>query len=205
MKTFERVLFLVAFLLITVYTTRHIYHLWLAPKTSVMDEFKEEVEGTISSATDIQELLVRYRPARQAVRAIEKQNQGKPPEEWRFEEQEPFKTEATLRQAIDEWEEKQRELFQMRVYWAFGLVTAMLGMLVHRKLSRWLGLAWLVTGFSELIWWCSPPWIHRYTIESDRLLENKLILAVVTALLLLGTARVLGLLGDAPANRAELR
>jgi hypothetical protein len=168
-----------------------------------MDEFKEEVEGAISSATDVDDLLARYRPAFQAVQAVEKKNQGKPPEEWRFTEEEPFKSEATLRQAIEEWEEKQRQLFQMRVYWTFGFATALLGLVVHKNMSHWLGLAWLITGFSEMIWWCSPPWIYRVTTESDRLLSNKLILSVLTTVLIVAAARFLGLLKNSPLGNSQ--
>ncbi|MFA6958121.1 MAG: hypothetical protein WC538_19815 [Thermoanaerobaculia bacterium] len=204
MKTFERVLFLVAFLFIDIYVTGHIYHLWLEPKSSVMDEFKDEAEGAISSATDIQQLLSRYRPIHEAVKAAEKQNAGKPPEEWRFEEEEPFKSEATLRQGIQEWEERRKELFETRVYWCFGLITALVGLALHAKVSRWLGLAFLATGFSELIWWCSPSWISRATAESDRLLANKLALAAATAVLLVAVARALGILkNESFGNVAE--
>ncbi len=196
MKTFERILFLAGFLLLDVYTTRHIYNLWLAPKSSVLDEFKGEAESAITSATDLRELLAKYRPARQAVRKIEEQNYGKPPDQWRFEGQEPFKTEATLRQAIEEWEEKQRDLFETRVYWAFGFIGAIAGLIVHQKGSRWLGLAFLMTGFSEMIWWCSPAWFSRSTAETDRLLGNKLVLSLATIVFLMATARVLRLLTD---------
>lgn len=76
---------------------------------------------------------------------VEDQNRGRSPNEWRFEQQEPFKTEAELRQAIEEWEQKERELFEMRVYWAFGAFAALLGLVIHRRASRWLGLAFLLT------------------------------------------------------------
>ena len=201
-KTFERVLFLAAFLFVDIYTTRHIYQLWLAPTSSVLDEFRAEVETSISSAASIRELIAKYRPARDAVRKLEEQNRGKSPEQWRFEDQEPFKTETTLRQAIEEWEQKQHDLFETRVYWAFGLITAILGLLIHRKVSRWLGLAFLITGFSEMVWWCSPSWFTRATAETERLLANKLALAVATMLLLVGGARLLGLIAD-EAPRGE--
>jgi len=195
-KTFERVLFLVGFLLITVYTTRHVYQLWIAPRTSVLDEFKGEAENSIQSASQLRELLAKYRPAREVVHKLEQQNLGKSPDAWRFEDQEPFKTESTLRRAIEEWEEKQRALIEMRAYWMFGLIAATLGVLVHRKASRWLGLALAVTGVSEMIWWCSPAWFSQETAETTRLLGNKLILSSVTLLLLVVGARLLGLLAN---------
>lgn len=196
MKTFERVLFLAAFLLIDIYTTRHIYQLWLAPTSSVLDEFRPQVEASISSATNLQELVAKYRPAREAVDKLRQSNRGRSPEEWQFEQQEPYKTESTLRNAIEEWEAKEHELFETRVYWSLGLLSATFGFFIHRKVSRWLGLALLVTGFSEMVWWCSPSWFTRVTAETERLLANKLALAVVTMLLLVGGARLLGLIAD---------
>lgn len=197
-KTFERVLFLAAFLLIDIYTTRHIYQLWLAPTSSVLDEFREPIEASISSTTDLQQLVAKYRPARQAVDNLERSNRGRSPEEWQFEQQEPYKSESTLRRAIEEWEAREHELFETRVYWSLGLLSATLGFFIHRKLSRWLGLALLVTGFSEMVWWCSPSWFTRVTAETERLLANKLVLAAVTMLLLVAGARLLGLIADDP-------
>ena len=194
MKTFERVLFLIGFLFIDVYTTRHVYQLWLAPTRSVLDEFKGETEGAIESATELEDLLKRYRPARAALDQLEKQNRGKSSDAWRFEDQEPFKSEATLRRAIEEWEQKQNDLFEMKVYWSFGLLSAVLGLFVHRKASRWLGLALMIAGFAEMIWWCSPAWFSQATAETRRLLGYKLILSVTTMLLFMGGARLLGLL-----------
>lgn len=196
MRTFERILFLIAFLFIDVFTTRHIYLRWLAPTTSVLDEFRTETERAITSAEELQQLLTKYRPSRQAVRQLEQQNVGKPPDQWRFEDQEPFKTEASLRAAIEEWEARQREIFEMRVYWMFGLLAAVVGLIVHEKSSKWLGLALLITGFSEMIWWCSPAWLSRATAETTRLLNHKLVLSIVTFAILISGARILGLIKD---------
>ena len=204
MKTFERVLFLLAFLFIDIYTTRHIYQLWLAPTGSVLDEFNDETQNAIDSANDITSLLAKYRPARATVKRIEHQNVGKPPEEWRFDDQEPFKTEASLRSAIEEWEAKQREVFEMRVYWIFGLFGAIAGAFIYAKKSRWLGLAFMITGFAEMIWWCSPSWINRATAETERLLANKVALSVMTLLFLVAGARTLGLLKNPDDRNAAL-
>jgi hypothetical protein len=202
MKTFERVLFLAGFLLLDVFTTRHIYHLWLVPRSSVLDQFTNETEGAIASATSIDALVARYRPIHAAVQKLEQQNRGKAPEQWRFEDQEPFKTETALRQAIQDWEDKQREMFEMRVYWALGLLAAAIGFVVYTKFSQWLGIALLGTGFSEMIFWCSPTWFSRATAETDRLLVNKLSLSVATFVLFMLVVRFLGLLRN-EATSAE--
>lgn len=189
-------MFLIAFLFIDVYTTRHIYLRWLAPTTSLLDEFRTETESAISSAEELRLLLEKYRPSREAVRRIELQNVGKPSHEWRFEDQEPFKTEASLRSAIEEWEAKQREIFEMRFYWIVGLIAGVVGLAIHQKKSKWLGLAFILTCFAEMIWWCSPSWFSRATAETDRLLNNKLVLSVATFIVLIVGARVLGLIRD---------
>jgi hypothetical protein len=199
-KTFERVLFLAGFLFLDVFTTRHIYHLWLAPRSSVLDQFTNETEGAIASATSIDALIARYRPVHAAVQKLEQQNQGKPPDQWRFDDQEPFKTEHTLRQAIEDWEEKQHEIFEMRVYWALGLLATAIGFFIHTRFSQWLGIALLGTGLAEMIFWCSPTWFSRATAETDRLLVNKLLLSLATFLLFMTVARFLGLLRNTPKS-----
>lgn len=201
MKTFERVLFLIGFLFIDIYTTRHIYHLWLAPTSSVLDEFRGQTQNAIETANQLDDLLKKYRPVRDAVRKLEDQNRGKAPDAWRFEDQEPFKSEATLRQAIEEWEQKQNDLFEMKVYWSFGLLGVVLGFVIHQKASRWLGIALLVTGFAEMIWWCSPAWFSQPTAETHRLLGYKLTLSVATMVLFMVVARMLGLLRNDDQRR----
>jgi hypothetical protein len=101
---------------------------------------------------------------------------------------------VALRQAIEEWEQRQHDLFEMRVYWSFGLFGVFLGLIIHRKGSQWLGLAFMITGFAEMIWWCSPAWFSQTTAETQRLLANKLALSLTTILLFMGGARLLGLL-----------
>jgi hypothetical protein len=199
-KTFERILFLIAFLFIDVYTTRHIYQRWLAPSTSALDQFKTETEAAITSASELKELLTKYRPAREAVRQLERQNAGKPPDQWRFDDQEPFKSEASLRTAIEEWEARQREISEMRIYWVFGFIAGTVGLLVHQRSSKWLGLALIVTGFAEMTWWCSPTWFSSTTAETERLLNNKLILSIATFAIMLIGARLLGLIRDDDAD-----
>lgn len=196
-------LFLIGFLFIDIYTTRHIYHLWLAPTASVLDEFRGETQGAIESATELQDLMKRYRPVREAAGKLEDQNRGKDPDTWRFEQQEPFRSEATLRRAIEEWEQKQNDLFEMKVYWSLGLLGAVLGLIIYRKASRWLGLALLITGFAEMIWWCSPEWFSQATAETQRLLGYKLTLSLTTMLLFVGTARLLGLLRNDALYRPD--
>jgi len=91
----------------------------------------------------------------------------------------------------------------MRVYWAFGLIAAILGLVVYRKASRWLGLALLITGFAEMIYWCSPARFSQTTAETQRLLGNKLVLSLTTMLFFMGVARFLGLLANDDGNPAE--
>jgi hypothetical protein len=217
MKTFERVLFLLAFLCLSVCTARHIYRLWIEPRASVLDEFRGPLVKEIIKAKSLNELVVKYRVVKKQVdeedkkiEALEKKELETPQAEGqdgedgsrrkrfvqRNSEREPYKSEDELRDAITEWEEKTHEIFELRIYCLFGFLSVILGVIVHRKRSEWLGLAMLVTGFSELVYWASPSFRGANSVEFDKLLMNKLGFSFASLLLLLAMGCLLGLMKE---------
>lgn len=214
MRTFERVLFLLGFLFLSVCTARHIYRLWIEPRASVLDEFKEPLAMEINKAKSLRELIDKYRVAKKQVdeekkkmedqldKDIEKAKaEGKDAGEQNeirqnarsIRESESFKREDELRDAITEWEDKTHQIFELRIYCLFGFLSVILGVIVHRRRSEWLGLAMLVTGFSELVYWASPSFRGSNSVEFDKLLMNKLGFSFASLLLLLAIGYLLGL------------
>ncbi|NOX53934.1 MAG: hypothetical protein GXP27_05740 [Planctomycetes bacterium] len=197
MKTFQRVLFLLAFVPLSAYTARHVYRRWIEPRDSVLDEFREPIDEEIETASDLESLVARYRKVKHEVDKIAAKHKGEDEDEWKDTSEEPFKSEWKLRNAIENWEAREKEIFELRVYWAFGFLAVLSGTILVRK-NPWLGLAMLITGFSEMIWWTSPPWGGGSAVEFDRLLINKLFFSVASLGLLLGVAWLIGLFSEQP-------
>jgi hypothetical protein len=109
-------------------------------------------------------------------------------------DREPFKSENELRQAIDDWEEKKHQTFELKVYCSFGLLSVIVGLVIHRKRSEWLGLAMLTTGFAELVYWASPSWRGSNSVEFNKLLAHKLVFSFLSLLVLMAIGYTLGLL-----------
>ena len=85
-----------------------------------------------------------------------------------------------------DWEGKSREISKLRFYWLLGFVFLLLGYSAYRWLNEWLGLSGVIVGFSEMIFWASPSAYFPFlgSREFERLLHNKLVLALITFALL---------------------
>jgi hypothetical protein len=184
-KPLQKVLAIAAFLILVPQTVRHAYMLWLQPRGSVLDKYDQPAKSQISSATSLDELLQRYDPVRKEVDQ-KKEELAKAGKEVAWNDAtEPYKSERMLHDAINEWEEKSREIHELRFYWFVGLALLAAGAFIYGKLNQWLGLTILITAFSEFIYWTSPAFFGPGTHEVDLLLANKLVLSAVSLVLLL--------------------
>ena len=202
MKTLQRTLGILACLFLTVQTVRHTYLLWFAPRTSALAKYDQPLAGEIGTAASLDELLRRYDPIRKEadrVRAERRaESPGKPFDEYN---EEPFKSERLLRDAITTWEGRSREIDALRFYWFVGLVFAGVGLASYRRWNRWLGMTLAVVGVSEMIYWTSPEFMSLLpggTHEFDRLLANKLAFSVASLAVLALAIRVLGAFKEEP-------
>jgi hypothetical protein len=145
-------------------------------------------------APSLVELVARYEPVRKEVERVKAERRAADPKVSFENEQdtEPFKSERSLREAISNWEEGQKEIHALRFYWFVGLLVGAVGLGSYYRLNRWLGLTLLIVTFSEFIYWTCPTFIGPTTREFDRLLVNKLVLSVVSVLLLGVVIQVLG-------------
>lgn len=198
MRTFERVLLIFALLLLNVFTARHVYRRWIEPRGSVLDEFQKPVEKTIKKAKSLESLVGEYREAKKAADSLRKEHEDDNGDAWKASD--ILENETQLEEAIRDWEGKKREVYELRVYCCFGLLTILAGTLLHLYKSKWLGLGLLVTGFSEMIYWTCPSWRGGTELEYDRLLLNKMAFSFLAIVALLGVAWLLKLIKDEKAG-----
>jgi len=172
--------------------------LWFEPRGSLLDKYDQPVKSEIASAVSLDELLRRYDPVRKQVDELSKTSSSPAYEQ---AQKEPYKTEQTLRQAIVEWEEKSKEIRAIRLYSLVAALLFVMGLLVYKKLNRWLGIPLLIAAFAEFIYWTSPTFIGP-TREFDRLLANKLALSIVSLVFLVGAIWFLDIFAEKEESSA---
>jgi len=74
MRATMTTLFVIAMLISSTQTFRHIYVKWIQPTSSALDEFKDETSIKAESSKNINELMVSYREAKKAVQNYEEIN-----------------------------------------------------------------------------------------------------------------------------------
>jgi hypothetical protein len=110
------------------------------------------------------------------------------------DEVEPYKTQKVLDGAIRDWEEKDGEIRKTRFFWVAGLLFAVAGTVTYRKANPWLGLSFLIVGFSEMLYWCSPGYFEGTSYQFDRMLTNNLVMCILTLLALAAVTMLTGTL-----------
>jgi len=171
---------------VTVQSIRHAFILWVDPRGSALAKY-EQTEQEIVAAKSLEELVAHYEAARAKVKQWE---QGKSDREKHeaalYSSQEPYKSQEKLRKAIETWESQHREIYQLHFYWWCGFVILSAGLASCVWVNRWLGLAWLIVAFAEMIWWTSPSFnVLSSQEEFDRLVLWNFIYSAGTLALLL--------------------
>ena len=185
MKHLQTTLFVIAFAILSTQSFRHVYVKWIEPRSSVLDAYREAVDTAIASAASLDELVALYQRAHALVEEADKDTATS--EETRFERhsKEPYTTEAKLRDEVQGWESRTKQLFELRFFWSLGLLGVLLGIWCYKRANPWLGMAGIITGFSEMAYWTSPlarSW--GAAPEFERLLSHKLVLSLLTWALL---------------------
>jgi hypothetical protein len=200
MKALKITLFLLAVLVLTTQFARHVYVRYLEPRGSVLDKYGQtETKKAIKTAVSLDELVSRYDAARKRVDALNEQrekaesNLSKDNRDLfrdRFGEKhkEDYERQTDLKEAISEWEKRSEEIYELRMFWLFGLAFFLAGAILFVKGQGWLGMAFIVPGIVEMIWWTSPSFgFAGSPHEFDRLLMNKLLFTIVTLILVIAT------------------
>lgn len=186
MKTLQKVLAIIALLILITQTVRHIYVHWVESRQSVLDKYERPLKDDIKQAKSLDELVVKYDEVYKKVE-IEKAKKSKPSLSYSERtENEPYKSESALEEAIKSWERKSKEISALKFYWFCGLFFLVLGVVFYKKFNRWLGLTFLIIAFSEMIYWTSPTFLGTETKEFDRLLTCKIFFSLVSLVLLFG-------------------
>jgi len=185
MKTTLTVLFLIAMLISSTQTFRHVYVKWIEPNNSVLDEFKNEVESDIADAKNLDELVSLYREAQNNVKIYES-NSSNPEIERRFrKDTEPYEAEIKIKKEIEAREYDENQLFKLWFYWSCGLISVFIGIFAFRRINKWLGLSGIIVGFSEMLCWTSPLFHNRLLSQQfEYLLNYKLLFSLTTWILL---------------------
>ncbi len=197
MKALKTTLFVLAIFTLATQALRHVYVRYLEPRTSVLDAYEEtETTKSIKEATALQDLVAQYDVAKKQTEALDEERKRTEKnltkderdvvrDRFREEHEEEYERESDLKAAIRDWEEKSEKIRELRIFWLFGVVLFAVGAVLYGGGIGWLGLAFLITGAVEMIWWTSPTFTFiGNNIEFDRLLVNKLILTLATLALL---------------------
>ena len=186
MKTTITVLFLIAMVIATTQTFRHVYVKWIEPRDSVLNEFKDKVESDISEAKSLDELVILYRNAKNKVDTYERNPNNPEVEFHNRQHTEPYESEIKIKKEIEAREYDENQLFKLWFYWACGLSSVFIGIVVFHKINNWLGLAGIIVGFSEMLCWTSPLFHNRLLSQQfEYLLNYKLLFSFITWLLLI--------------------
>jgi hypothetical protein len=191
MKTAITVLFVIAMTVGTVQSLRHVYVKWVEPDTSVLDEFRDDVDAEIASARSLEDLVVLYREAREeaAAKAANEEATDDLGQDAQFRHmmrEQGSEAERRIGREIQSREHDHQQLVKLRFYWSAGLIIFVLGALVFRRLNAWLGFSFIVIGFSEMLCWTSP--LFHFSLMSrqfETLLNTKLTFSLITWILLI--------------------
>jgi hypothetical protein len=185
MGVLQTTLFIIALLTLLAQTVRHVYVKWVEPTRSVLDKYESPAQGEIKKASSLGDLVKQYDEARKKIPEDEN------PAEYSATISRQKAEAETLRGAIQAWEDKTKQISELRFFWGCGLVLLLLGLLLYKQQYLWLGLTVIITGISEMIWWTSPSF--RWgggSIEFDKLLTNKIAFSLASIILLLITGHV---------------
>lgn len=200
MKAFKITIFLLAILVLSTQFVRHLYVRYLEPRGSVLDKYEQtETKKAIKTAVSLDELLSRYDTAKKRVDELDEQrkkaelNMSKDKrdvfrDQFREKHKEDYERKSDLKEAITEWENRSKEIFELRMFWLFGFVFFLTGAILFVKGYDWLGMAFIVPGIIEMIWWTSPSFrLSGSPIEFERLLMNKVLFTAATLVLVIVT------------------
>jgi hypothetical protein len=194
MEALKKTMFILALITITSYTVRHLYLKWFEPHASVLDKYDKPITSEIKRSNSLEQLERLYSKAHDKVQRYEAMDSIKTMDPYKKRQLEQYINESELRMAINEWETKSREIYEVRFYWSIGLVLIIIGSALYKKINQWLGVATLIIGFAEMIYWTSPSFFSNRGTEYENLLNNKLSLSFVALGLLIVAAYLTGTL-----------
>jgi hypothetical protein len=196
MNSLKKTLFIIAVVIVSAQSVRHAYYRWIEPSVSVLDKYEAALRDDIKNAGSLEMLQTKYEEAHKKVVAYEADKTNPKVERYERDSIEPFKSEQMLKSAIEGWEKSAKEIFKIRFFWIVGLIFLIVGYILYQKINVWLGMTFIIAGFSEMLYWTSPSFFSDSTIEFSVLLINKIIFSLVTLALLIVVAYLTDTLKD---------
>jgi Flp pilus assembly protein TadB len=177
---------ILTFLSLSTQLFRHVHVAYVVPRLSVLNKYDEKTEKDIAASQSIEVLLRQYEEARQRIKQLEddktEEEKVKLPRVG-----EPYTSEHKLKEAIQAWESRSREIGELHFFWWCGFLCLFLGLACFLRSNRWLAVAALTAGFIEMIYWTSPTFrVLGGGDEFERLLTWKLVYTSISLAFLLG-------------------
>jgi hypothetical protein len=181
------ILGLLAVLIAGSQTLRHIYVRWVEPRGSLLDQFQGQAAQDIAASKPLGELVAQYGEAKKRVDEEDaKLNEVQRETEYRRMQQEPYKSERQLNEAITQREEHHRQLRELHFYWWCGIAIAAIGFVAFFKLNRWFSVSLMILGYIEMIYGTCPSFrSFGAAQEFDTLLTAKTIYSLLTVAVVL--------------------
>ena len=184
MKGFQHTILVIVVIVLSAQLAHFTYMKFFYPTRSVLDD---QLDTSIKSSTSLEELLLQFKNSEREVKAYEDRLTEKENRKSFRRDMEPYESNRKLRQAIQNWEQKQAQIQRLIYQWAIGLILALAGTGLYLKRFGWIGTAFIVAGLAEMIWWCSPSISVGGAIsEFERILNIKLMLTLATMLVFAG-------------------
>jgi hypothetical protein len=173
---------LICAITVSTQTFRHFYVRFLDKDESVLDKYRTELEVKIYESNDMNQLEKLYVENRQKIERIENSNE-------KIEDNEDYKTlqreKQEITRAIVRAESLNESKYKLMIYWTIGLFCIIFGCVSYFFTSKWISLASLISGFSEMTLWTSPFFDRNNTLNFIELLNMKLLLSIITLVLII--------------------
>lgn len=181
MKALKITLFLIGTIIISTQTFNHIFVKFIEPRFSITDNYKEDFEKEIDRSESLRELEKMYKPVIESINNIKKSN----PDYRNSDEYKELKSKKEeLERVIQRTESILIEKKKVIFYWLFGLFSISAGIFIHSRISSWIGISAIITGFCEMITWTSPLY-HSHVKGYYEVITLKLVFSIFTLILII--------------------
>lgn len=181
MRGAKIVLFLICVITVSTQTFRHIYVKFLDKNESILDKYRTDIEVSIYESTDMDQLEQLYIENDSKIKEIENTIE-------KYEEDRDYKQlqaeKRKITSAINRAERLSESTYKLMIYWTMGFFCVVFGCVSYFFTSKWISLAALISGFSEMMVWTSPLFDRSNTLNFVELLNMKLVLSIITLILI---------------------
>lgn len=183
MKGLKITIFILSVITLSSQSIHYVYMKYFYDTSSVLDEF---IDKEIKSSKNIEDLLAKYKKANIKVKEYEKGKSDKELSKINKYNTEPYKTRNKIEKGIRDWESKKEQHTKLLVQWSLGLLVLFAGLFLYAKNKIWQGMAFIIAGIFEMLWWASPSTrLGGAILEFERLLNTKLLFSLATLVILL--------------------